>query len=297
MDTTDTTGRERLDDEAISAFLAREADRRARQRNPRADIVGSIQRGRRRQWPTLRVASVVAALVVGTGLVAVALVRAPSGDIGSSPSPGASGLLHLPVVAPGQRCPVSEPTASGPNHPMLLGDGPVRLALATSAGSVFFEATPGGGWKAIDALWTAEPGLTGDVLVRGARLDRTGELGFGDTADPLKELRLAARGQTQAIGDRALMGTTQIRVKVAGCYGLEIDAGRRSSVVVFEAKPIADAFAQLERPLQLPSAGPGDCVATSTTGSVPFIRVALGDGPVYLAGDGFTTAGSRQSGG
>jgi hypothetical protein len=297
MDTTDPTGRERLDDEAIGAFLAREADRRARRRTPSANVVGSIQRGRRRQWPSLTLAGVLAVLAVGIGLVAVALVRAPSDGTGSSPRPSASGPLHLPVVAPGQPCPVSEPTASGPGQPTLLGDGPVRLALASSAGSVFFEATPGGGWKAIDVLWTAEPGLTGDVLVRGARLDGTGELGFGDAADPLKELRLAPGGQTQTFGDRALVATTQMRVKVAGCYGLEIDAGGRSSVVVFEAKPIEDAFAQLERPLQLPPSGPGACAATPTTGSVPFIRLALGDGPVYMAGNGFTITGSRQSGG
>jgi hypothetical protein len=36
---------------------------------------------------------------------------------------------------------------------------------------------------------------------------------------------------------------------------------------------------------------------TAVTGSVPFIRLALGDGPVYLAGDGFTITGSGQSGG
>ncbi len=297
MNMTDTTDRERLDDEAIQAFLAREADRRARHRTPNADVAGSIQRGRRRQWPSVALAGGVAALFVAVAVVAVVLVRVPSGEIGSSPSPTASGPLHLPVVAPGQPCPVSEPTASGPGQPMLLGAGPVRLALAISAGSVFFEATPGGGWKAIDVLWTAEPGLTGDVLVRGARLDGTGELGFGDAADPLKELRLAPGGQTQTIGDRALVATTQMRVKVAGCYGLEIDAGERSSVVVFEAKPIEDAFAQLERPLQLAPSGPGDCVTTSTTGSVPLIQMALGDGPVYLAGDGFTITGSRQNGG
>lgn len=297
MDPTDPTDRERLDDEAIGAFLAREAERRARHRTPNADVVGSIHRGRRRHSPSLALAGVLAVLAVGIGLVAVALVRAPSDGIGSSPRPGASGPLHLPVVAPGQRCPVSEPTASGPGQPTLLGDGPVRLALASSAGSVFFEATPGGVWKAIDVLWTAEPGLTGEVLVHGARLDGTGGLGFGDAADPIKELRLAAGGQTRTIGDRALLATTQMRVKVAGCYGLEIDAGGRSSVVVFEAKPIDDAFAQLERPLQLPASGSVDCVATSTTGSVPFIPVALGDGPVYLAGNGFTITGSRQSGG
>jgi hypothetical protein len=297
MDIPDTTGRERLDDEEISAFLAREADRRARLRNPEADVVGSIQRERRRHWPTLGVASVVAALVVGIGLVAVALVRAPSGDIGSIPSPGASGLLHLPVVAPGQPCPVSEPIASDPGQPVHLGDGPVRLNLANSAGSAFFEATPGADWKAIDVLWTAAPGMTGEVLVRGARLDGSGELGFGDVANPLTELRLTTGGQTQTIGGRALLATTPMRVKVAGCYGLEIDAGAGSSVVVFEAKPIEDAFAPLRRPLQLPPSGSGGCAATTPTGSVPFIRLALGDGPVYLAGNGFTITGSRQSGG
>jgi hypothetical protein len=297
MDIPDTTGRERLDDEEISAFLAREADRRARLRNPEADVVGSIQRGRRRHWPTPGVASVVAALVVGIGLVAVALVRAPSGDIGSSPSPAASGLLRLPVVAPGQPCPVTEPTASDPGQPLQLGDGPVRLALASSAGSAFFEATPGGDWKAIDVLWTAAHGMAGEVLVRGARLDGPGELGFGDAADPLTELRLTTGGQTQTIGGRSLLATTAMRVKVAGCYGLEIVAGGHASIVVFEAKPIEDAFAQLERPLRLPPSGSGGCAATPTTGSVPFVRLTVGDGPVYLAGDGFTATGSRQSGG
>jgi hypothetical protein len=297
METTDTTARDRRDDEAIAGFLAREADRRARQRAPNAEVVAIIRRGRRPQWPTLATAGVVAALIVGIGAVAVALVRGPSSDTGSSPPPLASGSLNLPVVGPSQPCPVSQPTAAGADQPMLLGDGPVRLALASSAGSAFFEATPGGNWKAIDVLWTAAPGMTGEVLVRGARLDGPGELGFGDAADPLTELRLTTGGQTQTIGDRALLARTQVRVKIAGCYGLEIDAGGRSSVVVFEAKPIDDAFVQLERPLQLPASGLGDCVATSTTGSVPFIRLALGDGPVYLAGNGFTIAGSRQSGG
>lgn len=297
MEITDTADRERLDDEAISAFLTREADRRARHRAPNVEVVWSIQRGRRRRWPSVAMAGGVAALLVAVAAVAVVLVRVPSGEIGSSPPPSASGTLHLPVVGPGQACPESQLTASGPGQPILLGDGPVRLALASSAGRVFFEGTPGGGWKAIDVLWTAEPGLTGDVLVRGARLDRTGELGFGDAADPLTELRLTTGGRVETIGERVLLASTPIRVKIAGCYGLEVEAGGRASVLVFEAKPIEDAFAELERPLQLPSSGPGDCAATPTTGSVPFVRLALGDGPVYLAGNVVNITGSRQSGG
>jgi hypothetical protein len=89
-----------------------------------------------------------------------------------------------------------------------------------------------------------------------------------------------------------------IRVKVAGCYGLQIDTEGLSSIVVFEAKPIEDAFAQLERPLQLPAAGSAGCPVTPTTESVPFMAFVRGDGPVYLAAGGtLSLAGSRQSGG
>jgi len=195
-------------------------------------------------------------------------------------------------------CPVSQPTASATGQRFLLGDGPVRLALANLAGLVFFEATPGGRWKAIDALWTTEPGFTGEVLVRGARLDGPGELGFADADDPLNELRISSSAQTTTIDDRLLLATTAVRVKVAGCYGLQIDAGGRSSIVIFEARPLEDAFAQLERPLKLPAAGSADCPVTPTTESVPFMAGARGEGPVYLAGGGrLSIAGSRQSGG
>lgn len=301
MDSSDTTGSERSYDEEIGAFLARESTRRAHQRPADADVVATIRRRRSRQWPTRALAGVAAvALLVGLGIVASALVLRPSTGTGSSPFPSSpKPPLRLPAVAAGQPCPASQPTASGNNQVSLLGDGPVQLALAGSAGTAFFEATPGGAWKAIDVLWTAAPGFTGQVLVRGARLDGPGELWFGDPVDPLKELRIAAEsGQTPGIDGRSLVATTTIRVKVAGCYGLQIDSGELSSIVVFEAKPIEDAFAQLERPLQLPTAGSAGCPVTSTTGSVPFIRVALGNGPVYVAGGSSESiANTAQSGG
>lgn len=298
MESTDTTGRERRHDEEIAAFLVRESDRRARNRPADADVAASIRRRRSRRWPTLALAGAIAVSLVVMVVVASSLVREPSAGVGSSPPPAPSGSLHLPIVAAGQPCPVSQPIAADPGQPLLLGDGPVRLALASSAGAVFFETTPGGSWKAIDVQWTAQPGITGDVLVRGARVDGPGELGFGDAADPLKELSIAAGGQTQTINGRLVLATTQMRVKVAGCYGLQIDAGGQSSVVIVEARPIEDAFAQLERPLQLPAAGSGDCPTSSVTGSVQFITLALGDGPVYVAGEGLMSlSGTTQSGG
>lgn len=198
--------------------------------------------------------------------------------------------LRLPAVAAGEPCPVSQPTTPGNGQASWLGDGPVRLVVASSGGAVFFETTVGGPWKAIDAIWTAAPDFTGEVLLRGARLDGTDELGFGDPANPATERQIVAeRGQAPGIDGRLVLATTMIRVKVAGCYGLQIDTEGLSSIVVFEAKPIEDAFSQLERPVLLPAAGSAGCPVTSTTGSVPFIPVTLGDGPVYLAG------GSRES--
>ncbi len=299
MKSTDTTGPERFFDGEIAAFLTREAERRVRNRPADADVVAAIRRRRSRRWPSLALAGVIAlSVVVAIGVLASSLVFGPSARVGSSLPPAASGSLQLPVITAGQPCPVSQPTAWGTGQSVLFGDGPVRLALASSAGRVFFEATPGGRWKAIDILWTAEPGFTGEVLVRGAGLDGADELGFADAADPLKELRIRSSAPATTFDGRLLLATTPVRVKGAGCYGLEIDTGGHISIVIFEARPIEDAFAQLERPLQLPAGGSADCSVTPSTEAVPFMPGARGDGPVYLAAGGrFSIGGSRQSGG
>jgi hypothetical protein len=300
MESIDTTAGERSHDDEIRAFLARESTRRVRQPRSDADVVATIRRRQSRQWPTRTLAGVAAAiLLAGLGVVASAVVVRPSTDIGSSPSPSSSApALLLPAVAAGQPCPVSQPTTTGDGSSPLLGDGPVRLAVASAAGTVFFETTLGGDWKAVDVLWTAAPGFTGDVLVRGARLDAPGELRFGDPADPLKELRIASNEQSPMIDGRLLLASTSVRVKVGGCYGLLIDATGRSSVVILDARPIEDAWAQLERPLQLPAAGTDECPVSPATPSVPFMAGTYGDGPIYVAlGGRLSLAGSRQSGG
>lgn len=300
MNSSDTTDGERVLDDEILGFLARESSRLVAQRPADAEVVAAIRRRRSRQWPARAVAGIAAAaLVVVLAVIASGLVLRPSIGIGSSPSTSSSEQpLRLPAVAAGQPCPASQPTAPGNGLPGLLGDGPVQLAIASADGTVFFEAIPGGDWKAVDVLWTAAPGFTGEVLVRGARIDAPGELGFADPADPLKELRIASSGQTPRIDGTSLLSTTPVRVRAAGCYGLQIDAGGRSSTVIFEAGPIEDAFARLERLLQLPAAGSAECPVSATTESVPFMAFARGDGPVYLAAGGtLSLADSPQSGG
>jgi hypothetical protein len=304
MDRNDATNSERTDAEEIRAFLDREASRRTLQRAADADVVASIRSRRSRPGPTRALGAVVAAaLIVALGLVGSALVIGPSTSRSSSPSPtnqspSAAASLGLPVVAVGHPCPVSQPTASGNGSVSLLGDGPVRLVLASAAGTVFFEDVGVGDWKSIDVHWTSALGFSEQVRVRGARLDGSEELRFGDPTDPLTELQIAATGgQTPVIGGRSVISTTPIRIKGAGCFGLRIDSGGASSVVVFEAKPIQDAFAQLERPLQLPAAGLGACPVSPATDSVPFLTVALGEGPLYVGDVGGAFSGADQSGG
>jgi hypothetical protein len=172
------------------------------------------------------------------------------------------------------------------------------LALASAAGTVSFEDVGVGDWKSIDVQWTSALGFSDQVRVRGARLDGSGELRFGDPTDPLEALQIAPPGgQTPIIGGRSVISTTPIRVKAAGCYGLRIDTGGVSSVVVFEAKPIEEAFGQLERPLQLPAGGPGACPVSPTTDSVPFLAVALGEAPLYAGEVGGAFIGVDRSGG
>jgi hypothetical protein len=301
MNRGDTTNGQHVFDEEIRSFLDRESARLVAHRPADEDVVAAIRHRRDRRWPTRAGASVAAAaFVVGLVTIASGLILRPAVELGASPSPSVSEPpLNLPAVAAGQRCPASPPAAHGTALPGSLGNGPVRLAAASSAGTVFFEDWPGGAWKAIDVLWTVEPDFTGPVLVRGARLDGHGELAFGDASQPLRELRIEEpSGEILAIDGTSLLSTASVRVKSAGCYGLQIDAGGRSSTVIIEVRPIHDALDRLERPLQLPAASASACPVTSTTGAVPFMPDARGSGPLYLAGGGtLSLEGARQSGG
>jgi hypothetical protein len=284
MDGVDVTNGERHDAQ-IRAFLERESSRRAGQRPRDADVVAAIRNRRGRRWPMwARAVAAVVIVLVGLSVVASVLMLRSSTGVASSPSaPTVAPGLGFPTVAAGEPCPVSQPMAAGNGSATLLGNGPVRLMLASASGDVFFEATAGGDWKSIDLLWTAAPGFADQVRVRGARLDASDELRFGDPSDPLSELQIAAAGgQTPIVNGRSVVSTTPMRLKAPGCYGLRIDSGAASSVVVFEAKPIEDAFPQLERPLQLPGVVSESCPVSPTTNSVPFLSVALGEGPVYI---------------
>jgi hypothetical protein len=81
------------------------------------------------------------------------------------------------------------------------------------------------------------PGYPGRVLIRGRRLNGPQRLGFNGEALPERELRIE-RGMTvswqgQPPGSRGV--PSAVRVRAAGCYGVQIDGVGFSRVVVFKA--------------------------------------------------------------
>jgi hypothetical protein len=206
---------------------------------------------------SLAVVAVVAAGVVGVGAaghgtshpdVSSSLVPVPPGI------PAALGRpLHLPWVAPGMPCPVSAaktyPKGEGFSGPYpAIGAGPFTL---TGNGTVEVDFTPaandsfaGTGWPGMKVIWRLGAEYTGPVLLRGARLDGTGELRFGSytgavdqpagvggspQSEAYAELAYASEGSPPT----ALTYPSDIRVQRPGCYGLQVDGTSFSEVITF----------------------------------------------------------------
>lgn len=119
----------------------------------------------------------------------------------------------------------------------LGGDRQVQPGLAMSrprqaaTGRIVIDRGPNG-WWGFKTLWFARPSYQGPFLVRGLRLDRAGEIRFGE--GPHANM-LAVRNQTMngSQGFRQVPGGTH--VKGPGCYGWQVDGVGFSYRIVFEA--------------------------------------------------------------
>jgi hypothetical protein len=295
--------RDPFDDE-LQAFLAREAERLAGGAFPAHEVAARLRRGHRGS-PVRLIASVVAAAI---GLAAVGLLLLVVGPLAPEvaapteavPSPGRTQPpLRLPAVGAAEPCPVSTARSFVEELPPMPGDGPVHPVWTSDGTATYYEETLGGDWKAIDVIWAAQADFDGAALIRGQRLDGVGELRFGDPRDPLRSLRLDAAAQRESLTSGWIsIGQIPLRLKSPGCYGIQVDAGSLSDVIVFEALPVADAQALLERPIELPSDVRSECPITEAGREVPFTGRLLGRGPIYVAASGKTAIGtSRESGG
>ncbi len=125
--------------------------------------------------------------------------------------------LHLP-----HGCPASG--GSSPVHPSGTADVNVTDFI-------------GSAWKASRVEWVASGSYQGPVLIRGARTDGAGAIGFGEGHVPDDELQLLQSGQQvpkPAGGGRAWLSFTRVRAN--GCYAYQIDGTNFSRVITFRAR-------------------------------------------------------------
>ena len=173
--------------------------------------------------------------------VVVAAVLAPVGVSGTGPDwKVLQRPLHLPTLAPGGRCPASKlaPQITGKKYGVdgALGPGPVYPMLGRPGLLTFFRPDEWGRvWAGQKVLWFVLPDYKGPVLIRGRRLGGSQLMRFDDGTNPPAQIRLAP-GETvtwtgQVPGSRGR--PSYVRVRVPGCYGVQIDGTSFSTVVVF----------------------------------------------------------------
>jgi hypothetical protein len=149
--------------------------------------------------------------------------------------------LDLPDIAADAPCPRASgrviSAAFGPG----LGDGPVYPIGLGADGVLGVVADPAGFVQKV--LWVASAAYPGPVLIRGGRLGAEGAVRFGSgSSGPDAELRVTegtARSAGQEPGWREWPSYTF--VPSLGCYAYQVDGVGFTKVIVFEARPLADA--------------------------------------------------------
>jgi hypothetical protein len=154
--------------------------------------------------------------------------------------------LHLPHLRPGVACPVSRVDrridwdrtnifgGSG------IGRGPVYPALGDAGGKLYADPDTqfGGRWAGGKVFWYVLPTYRGPVLIRGRRLDGSQRLGFDGLRVPERE-RWIAPGETatwEGQPPRSRGIPSSVRIRVSGCYGVQIDGTRFSRIVILSAE-------------------------------------------------------------
>jgi hypothetical protein len=149
--------------------------------------------------------------------------------------------LELPMIAAGQRCPVSQPAPEITSEKYgvggAIGSGPVYPLLSSASLVVSYRPQEWGRgpWGGQKVLWFVLPDYKGPVLIRGRRLGSWQWLRFDRGALPAAEIRIAP-GETVSWSGQAPDSRgrpSYVRVRVPGCYAAQIDGTSFTNVVVF----------------------------------------------------------------
>jgi hypothetical protein len=148
--------------------------------------------------------------------------------------------LHLPELDPATTCPVSAP------NPQIwsrlaggLGPGPIG-PVGLGPHAILRYRKGGAGWGLQKVLWAASPDYDGPILIRGARIDGEGAVGFNVNGDgaPLAELQLPPGSAPEASHGGWRGWPSYTRVREPGCYAYQVDGTDFSIVIVFRAVPL-----------------------------------------------------------
>ncbi|WP_157254430.1 hypothetical protein [Nonomuraea typhae] len=136
-------------------------------------------------------------------------------------------------------CPVTKGRRLPPGLPFggtAFGEGRVRVVLvgAKAGARITVDPVRRDGWYGKKSLWFAEPSYQGPVLLRGTRLDKPGEVAFGEEPRSLAVQIPPGPGVNNSGGYRHWPGSTWVRSP--GCYGLQADGLNFSVSIVVEVR-------------------------------------------------------------
>jgi hypothetical protein len=174
----------------------------------------------------------------------VSLVSPGSAPAVTPPPPSAADALrrplHLPKLKRGARCPLSPSRLWSPTTGQRLnGRGPAFL-VATEAATVRmnFAYSDEQGWYAQKTPWVIGREYGGALLVRGARIDRRGQVRFArGYGEHLRELYWDAGADQSLTPDpayRFLASATLVRAR--GCYAFQVDGESFSRLIVVRVR-------------------------------------------------------------
>ena len=166
--------------------------------------------------------------------------------------------LHLPIMSPGDKCPVSiarsadtlasefgaDPAAGpGPIYPILFpghrNAGNMSVLAVAPSTRQGVAAAPGPpqwvkpGWFVEKVLWIASPRYNGPILIRGGRIDKAGALLL--QWDPTTPAHLTLRLRVTPSASGWWSTATSTYVHAPGCYAYQVDGKSFSTVIVFRA--------------------------------------------------------------
>ncbi len=81
-------------------------------------------------------------------------------------------------------------------------------------------------------LWVADAKYQGPILIRGARIDARGRLGFGEHSQPDWKMQFEPGGSDAAW--RQFPSFTRLRAP--GCYAYQVDGDGFQTIIVFRAE-------------------------------------------------------------